>query len=157
LATGKHAMSGIALLTTEGGAHAGGLAHGRRFAREIADNVATYLRRFAASGLGRDQAFAEAARWGKAISVHDGAYAEEMRGIAEGSGQSGETIALLNARYELAFTLFGQEAVRGAPAEGELLEVGPDGCTTFGLTPDATADRHASLGQNSDSLAGRHC
>ena len=71
-------MSGIGLLTTEGGAHARGLAHGRRFAQEIADNVATYLRRFAASGLGRDQAFAEAARWRKAIALHNGASADEV-------------------------------------------------------------------------------
>jgi isopenicillin-N N-acyltransferase-like protein len=79
-----------------------------------------------------------------------------MRGIADGSGQSGETIALLNARYELAFTLFGQDAVKGAQAEGELLAVGPDGCTTFGLTPEATADRHTWLGQNWDWLEGVH-
>src|SRR5262249_16180395 len=108
-------MISIPFLTTEGGAHARGLAHGRRFA-EIADNLATYLRRFAASGLGRDQAFAEAARWRKAIAGHDGVYAEEMRGIAEGSGETEDTIALLNARYELAFTLFGQEARTAAKA-----------------------------------------
>src|SRR5262245_43932389 len=129
-------MAAIPLLTTQGDAYAQGLAHGRRFAREIADNVETYLRRFAASGLGRDAAFVEAERWLAAITAQDAAYAEEMRGIADGSRQSGETIALLNARYELAFTLFGQEAVKGAPAEGELLEVGPDGCTTFGLLPE---------------------
>ena len=146
-------MSGIALLTTEGGAHARGLAHGRRFAREIADNVATYLRRFAASGLGRDQAFAEAARWRKAIAGHDGAYAEEMRGIAEGSGESEDTIALLNARYELAFTLFGQEARTTAKTAAL---VGPDGCTTFALLPQAAADGHTWLGQNWDWLAGVH-
>jgi isopenicillin-N N-acyltransferase-like protein len=146
-------MSGIALLTTQGGAHARGLAHGRRFAREIADNVATYLRRFAASGLGRDQAFAEAAQWRKAICVQDDAYAEEMQGIAEGSGQSEETIALLNARYELAFTLFGQEA-RTAVRAAAL--VGPDGCTTFALLPQTTADHHTWLGQNWDWLAGVH-
>jgi len=110
-------MTGIALLTTEGDAYACGLAHGRRFAREIADNVATYLRRFAASGLHREAAFAEAARWHKAIAGHNGAYAEEMRGIADGSGQSEDDIALLNARYELAFTLFGQEARRQRAAE----------------------------------------
>src|SRR5262244_113054 len=144
-------MTAIAHLTTEGGAHACGLAHGRRFAREIADNVATYLRRFAASGLSRDEAFAEAARWRQAIAAHNGAYAEEMRGIADGSGQSEATIALLNARYELAFTLFGQEATKA-----ELMEVGADGCTTFGLTPDVTADRHAWLGQNWDWLEGVH-
>jgi hypothetical protein len=146
-------MSGIALLTTEGGAHARGLAHGRRFAAEIADNIATYLRRFAASGLDRDQAFAEAARWRKAIAVHDGDYAEEMRGIADGSGHSEDTIALLNARYELAFTLFGQEARTAART---VALVGPGGCTTFALLPQATADRHTWLGQNWDWLAGVH-
>jgi isopenicillin-N N-acyltransferase-like protein len=149
-------MTTIALLTTQGDAYGRGLAHGRRFAQEIADNVETYLRRFAASGLNRDAAFAEAERWLAAIAAQNSAYAEEMRGIAEGSGQSGETIALLNARYELAFTLFGQEAAKGAAAEAELLAVGPDGCTTFGLTPEATADRHTWLGQNWDWLAGVH-
>jgi isopenicillin-N N-acyltransferase-like protein len=148
-------MTAIAHLTTEGGPHACGLAHGRRFAREIAENVATYLRRFAASGLNRDEAFGEAARWRKAIAAHNGAYAEEMRGIADGSGQSEDTIALLNARYELAFTLFGQEAKQGQTKK-ELLELGLDGCTTFGLLPEATADRHTWLGQNWDWLEGVH-
>jgi isopenicillin-N N-acyltransferase-like protein len=156
-------MTGIALLTTDGDAHACGLAHGRRFAREIADNVATYLRRFAASGLGRDEAFVEAERWRNAIAAQNPSYDEEMRGIADGSGQSEATIALLNARYELAFTLFGQEAKQAArqaapqgAIEGALTEVGPDGCTTFGLLPDATADRHTWLGQNWDWLEGVH-
>src|SRR6478672_10675778 len=130
-------MAGIAHLTTEGDAHACGLAHGRRFAREIADNVATYLRRFAASGLDRVEAFAEAETWRKAIAAQSPGYAEEMRGIAEGCGQSEQAIALLNARYELAFTLFGQEATQQRARAGELLDIGPDGCTTFGLTPEA--------------------
>jgi isopenicillin-N N-acyltransferase like protein len=148
-------MTGIPLLTTDGDAHSRGLAHGRRFAQEIADNVGTYLRRFAASGLDRDAAFTEAGRWLAAIDAESPSYAEEMRGIAEGSGQSNAIIALLNARYELAFMLFGQEAVQGATKE-ELLEVGPDGCTTFGLRPEATADRHTWLGQNWDWLEGVH-
>src|SRR4029450_8478814 len=128
-------MTGIAHLTTEGGAHACGLAHGRRFAQEIADNVATYLRRFAASGLDRDEAFAEAARGRPAIAAPNPAYAEEMRGVAEGSGASEDTIALLNARYELAFTLFGQEAKQGQTPK-ERLALSPDGCTTCGPTRD---------------------
>jgi isopenicillin-N N-acyltransferase-like protein len=144
-------MVRIPLLTTDGDAHARGLAHGHRFAREVADNVETYLRRFAASGLGRDQAYAEAEQWLAAIGAQSASYAEEMHGIAEGSGQSEATIALLNARYELAFTLLGQEATKG-----ELMEVGPDGCTTFGLEPEVTADRHAWLGQNWDWLEGVH-
>jgi isopenicillin-N N-acyltransferase like protein len=144
-------MTAIALLTTAGGAHACGLAHGRRFTQEIAQNVETYVRRFAASGLDRDEAFIEAERWLKAITDLNPAYAEEMRGIADGAGQTAATIALLNARYELAFALFGKEAMRQ-----ELLEVGPDGCTTFGLLPEITSDRHTWLGQNWDWLAGVH-
>jgi isopenicillin-N N-acyltransferase like protein len=144
-------MTAIPLLTTDGNAYSRGLAHGHRFAREIADNVETYLRRFAASGLDRREAFVEAERWLRAISSQNESYAEEMRGIAEGSGQSDETIALLNARYELAFTLFGKDATKG-----ELAEVGPDGCTTFGLLPEATTDHHTWLGQNWDWLEGVH-
>src|SRR5262249_45236392 len=151
----RASMTAIAHLTTEGDAHACGLAHGRRFAQEIADNVATYLRRFAASGLDRDAAFAEAKRWRTAIAAHNPAYAEEMWGIAEGSGASEDSIALLNARYELAFTLFGQEAKQGQTKK-ELLELSLDGCTTFGLLPEATADRHTWLGQNWDWLEGVH-
>jgi isopenicillin-N N-acyltransferase like protein len=144
-------MTAIPLLTTTGDAHARGLAHGRRFAQEIAQNVETYLRCFAASGLERNDAGIEAERWGKAIAGLAPDYAEEMRGIADGAGQTEAAIALLNARYELAFSLFGKEAMRQ-----ELLAVGPDGCTTFGLLPETTADRHTWLGQNWDWLEGVH-
>lgn len=129
-----------------------GLAHGRRFAHEIADNIETYLRRFEASGLARDAAYAEAERWLAAMRGQNGDYVTEMSGIALGSNQSEAAISLLNARYELAFTLFGQDARK----REELLAVGPDGCTTFGLLPSATADRHTWLGQNWDWLEGIH-
>src|SRR5262249_50988032 len=131
------AMDHIPVLTVEGDAYARGLAHGERFSREIAQNIESYLRRFAASGLGRQTAVAEAKRWGEAIAGVNPSYAEEMRGIADGAGQSESAIALLNARYEFAFTLSGREAMRQ-----ELLAIGPDGCTTFGLMPSVTADGH---------------
>jgi isopenicillin-N N-acyltransferase-like protein len=83
------------------------------------------------------------------------AYAEEMRGIAHGAGESEESIALLNARYELAFSLLGQEAMRQERVQ-ELIEVAADGCTTFGLLPQVTADGHAWLGQNWDWLERVH-
>ena len=144
-------MTAIACLTAIGDAHARGLAHGRAFRREIADNIETYLRRFAASGLARDQAMGEAHRWLAAVRKLNPAYAEEMWRIAEGCGESEASIALLNARYELAFVLFGKEATGQ-----ELLAAGPDGCTTFGLLPEVTADRHTWLGQNWDWLEGVH-
>ncbi len=118
---------------------------------EIGENIETYLRRFAASGLTRAGALAEAEQWHAAIADQSPDYAEEMQGIAAGAGQSAQAIALLNARYELAFGLFGREAART-----ELLAAGPDGCTTFGLLPEATADGHVWLGQNWDWLEGVH-
>src|SRR3954469_3466863 len=148
-------MPSVPFLTTDGDAHARGLAHGRRFAPDIAANVATYLRRFAASGLDRDGAFSEAEIWCQAIAEQSPSYAEEMRGIADGSGQSEQAIALLNARYELAFTLFGQEAAQQRARAGELLEIGPDGCTTFGLKPEVTGGRPSRPGQNRGLLEGR--
>src|SRR5260370_41594415 len=144
-------MTAIALLTTAGGAHACGLAHGRRFSREIARNVETYIGRFAASGFDRDEAFIAAERWLAAITALAPAYAEEMRGIADGAGQTEASIALLNARYELAFSLLGKEAMRQ-----ELLDVGPDGCTTLGVLPETTSDRHTWLGQNWAWLESGH-
>jgi len=129
-----------------------GLAHGRAFANQIGDNVTTYLRRFAASGLDRDAAFTEAERWLAAMRAQNEDYAAEMSGIALGANQSEAAVALLNARYELAFTLFGKDAQR----REELLTVGPDGCTTFGLLPQVTADGHTWLGQNWDWLQGVH-
>jgi isopenicillin-N N-acyltransferase-like protein len=147
-------MPAIPSLTTPEKPHARGFAHGRRFAGEIAGNVETYLRRFEASGLDRATASAEGERWLASMRTQNVDYAEEMHGIAEGSGQSDAMIALLNARYELAFTLFGQDAMAGK--REELLAAGPDGCTTFGLLPTATADRHTWLGQNWDWLQGVH-
>lgn len=133
-----------------------GLAHGRGFAREISDNIETYLRRFEASGLTREASYAEADKWLAAMRTQNDDYAAEMSGIALGSNQSEAAIALLNARYELAFTLFGKDAQKNEQKKEELLSVGPDGCTTFGLLPAVTADGHTWLGQNWDWLEGVH-
>lgn len=133
-----------------------GRLHGARFADDIAANLETYLRRFEASGLDRATAFHEGDQWFASIRRQNAEYAEEMRGIAEGSGHGDAAIAVLNARYELAFTLFGRDAARNENLRRELLTVGPDGCTTFGLLPEVTADGHTWLGQNWDWLAGVH-
>jgi isopenicillin-N N-acyltransferase-like protein len=90
------------------------------------------------------------------MQVQNQAYADEMSGIADASGLGKAAIALLNARYEIAFTLFGKDAIRKEQARAELLSVGPDGCTTFGLMPEMTANGHTWLGQNWDWLAGVH-
>nr|WP_232372175.1 C45 family peptidase [Acuticoccus mangrovi] len=131
-----------------------GRLHGERFTASVAHNLATYLARFEASGLDRDAAIAEGARWAGAIAEAAPAYAAEMRGIAAGAGRTLGEIALLNARYEIAFTLFGREARK---ADGPAAE--PDGCTTAGLLGEACADGHTRLLQNWDwiSTIRGHC
>jgi len=126
-----------------------GKAHGAAFAAEVAGNLETYLRRFEASGLDRPGAMEEAERWGAAMQRQNSEYAEEMRGLAEGSGQALAAIWLLNARYEVAFTLFGKDAQAKEKAAAET-----DGCTTFAVLPEATGDGKTWLGQNWDWLQG---
>ena len=99
------------------------------------------------------QAFAEADNWLAAIAAQSPSYAEEMRGIAEGCGQSEATIALLNARYELAFTCSARRRRRAASWRAgrtrRLHHLRPRSRTS-------TADRHTWLGQNWDWLEGVH-
>jgi isopenicillin-N N-acyltransferase-like protein len=145
-------MDRMQVLTVGDDAFERGEQHGRVFADAVAGNLETYLRRFEASGLDRDGAVAEGRLWLAAMEKQNPEYAAEMNGIAKGSGRSIVEIAILNARYELAFSLFGKDARE----REELLSVGPDGCSTFGLMPDITADGHTWLGQNWDWLEGVH-
>ncbi len=134
-------------LTVGDNAFERGVAHGKTFAADVAANLETYLRRFEASGLARAEALEEALRWQTAMQSQNTDYAEEMLGIAKGAEQTSVAIALLNARYEIAFMIFGKDARKQEQAlqqaTGET-----DGCTTFGLLSDVTADGHTWLGQN---------
>lgn len=131
-----------------------GRAHGERFAASIAHNLGAYLARFEASGLSSTAALAEGEAWDGAIARSAPEYAAEMRAIAAAAGRSRGELALLNARYEIAFTLFGREARTpdGPAAEAE-------GCTTAGVLPEACADGHTRLLQNWDWISAirGHC
>ena len=128
-----------------------GRAHGKGFAQDVQANLETYLTRFEASGLSRGDALDEAGNWLRAMERQNAEYVEEMRGIASGTGQSLEAIALLNARYEVAFLMFGRDARQKEQAISEA-----DGCTTFGILPERSANNHHWLGQNWDWLEGVH-
>jgi isopenicillin-N N-acyltransferase-like protein len=127
-----------------------GRRHGAAMAALIRDNVETYLDRFASGGLGRAEALALGEEWAPCIERYHAGYHEEMRGVADGSDLPLATIAMLNARYELIYGVFGTEA-HGAPDRGIGQE--PDGCTSFGLMPEATRERITMIGQNWDWLA----
>jgi isopenicillin-N N-acyltransferase-like protein len=74
------------------------------------------------------------------VEAFDPAYLEEMRGIAEGSGQPFAGIMLMNARTEM---------VAAARQEQEAKQV-PDGCTAALALPEASADGVLLHGQNWD-------
>jgi isopenicillin-N N-acyltransferase-like protein len=126
-----------------------GRDHGAAMAGLIRDNIETYLDRFASGGLGREAALALGEEWAPRIGRYDAEYHEEMRGVAEGADLPLATIAMLNARYELTYGVFGREA--SAPKADAAVE--PDGCTSFGLMPEATRERITMIGQNWDWLA----
>ena len=146
-------MADLPLLELGADPYQRGLQHGHTMASAIRDNLETYLRRFEAGGVSRETAQAEGVKWVEVIASHSPEYAEEMRGVAEGSGLPLADIAMLNARYEIIYSVFGGEAVavagRGAEVDAEV-----DGCTSFGALPEATATGHTLIGQNWDWLSG---
>jgi len=139
-------MTGIPVLDLGPDPRERGLVHGRAARAAVADNVETYLDRFAAAGLGPDRALALGAEWIERIAAFDAEYAAEMAGVAEGAGQPLDRIAMLNVRYELAYGVFADEAA-ATPA----LDV--DGCTAFAALPEATRTGETLIGQNWDWLA----
>mgnify|MGYP001330529763 CR=1 FL=1 len=62
-----------------------GLTHGRSMRKEIAENIDTYLARFAAGGLDAQTAREEGETWVGVMRDQNADYAEEMRGIADGA------------------------------------------------------------------------
>ncbi len=106
----------------------------------------TYLRRFRDwSGAGPDEIRRRAATYLDVIERESPAYAQEVRGIAEGSGQELLDVVAVNVRYEILYTEFARKAMeKGAGAPGAA------GCTTFALLPARTAAGRLVLGQNWD-------
>jgi isopenicillin-N N-acyltransferase like protein len=131
--------------------HERGVAHGAALPQAIRDNIATYLARFEAGGLDAGTARREGEIWAEVIAGQNEDYAAEMRGVAKGAGLPIGDVAMLNARYEITFGLFGREAK--AP---DIVESDTSGCSTFGALASATASGHTILGQNWDWLAGVH-
>ena len=121
----------------------GGLSHGRAFPREIRDNVATYLARFAHAGMAREESIRRGADWLPRLRAFDPDYVLEMEGIAEGADVPLAEIALLSVRYELSYLAFGRE-------DGTLKT---DGCTAFAALPEVTRSGEMWIGQNWDWLA----
>jgi isopenicillin-N N-acyltransferase-like protein len=126
-----------------------GKIHGREMRAEIRANLATYIERFKTGGAKPSEVLEQSEAWAAFIARDNPEYAEEMQGIAAGSELSLTEIALLNARYELTYGVFGSEAKNLNKAA----TVEQEGCTSFGLMPEMTATGHTVIGENWDWLA----
>src|SRR6202453_1937099 len=125
-----------------------GIIHGRAMRSEIRDNYATYVERFQIGGATLPVVLEQSDAWAAFIARDNPEYAEEMAGIATGADLSLTEIAMLNARYELTYSVFGSEAQSlNKPAAIE-----QEGCTSFGLLPEMTASGHTIIGENWDWL-----
>ncbi len=126
-----------------------GQAHGRAARDRIDRNLTAYFARFAReAGLGADEVRVRAAAYWDLVRTEHPAYAEEMRGVADGAGVDLLAIVALNVRYEILYDAFARQAVGAAGAPGS--ELRADGCTAFAVQPAASADGHLLLAQNWD-------
>lgn len=128
-----------------------GVRHGEAFADEVRHNVDTYLDVFRARGIDTDRARDLAAGFVPRIEEANAAYAAEMTGVADGSGVPVEEVALVNVRYEVLYNAYTDGGEDGTPTDAEAA-AGMDGCTSFGVGPEASADGHTYVGQNWDWL-----
>ena len=126
-----------------------GIVHGREMRSEIKANLTTYMERFETGGAKKSAVLEQSEAWAAFIARDNPEYAEEMTGIAGGANLSLTEVALLNARYEIGYCVFGSEAQSVNKPSG----MEQEGCTSFGLMPEMTAHGHTVIGQNWDWLA----
>jgi isopenicillin-N N-acyltransferase like protein len=116
-----------------------GRQHGAALREQIANNVGVYYDRFLREGqLEADEVRRRASQFMPLLETYP-AYFETLRGVVETSGQELVDIAMLNMRYELLYYQYSVNPV-----------LGPDGCTSFALLPEASANGHLLLGENWD-------
>src|SRR5437867_1789030 len=141
----RRAMPELRILDLPAVPFEAGYHHGREAADLIAHNLGVYFDRFQREArLSPNEVRGRARGYLPVIEAADPAYADAMRGAAEGSRLSLDDLAVLNARYELIYSQYSaiiQENAAHAPAGG---------CTAFAVTPEASADGHLWLGQNWD-------
>ena len=137
-----------------------GQTHGQALAGRIAMNLRTYFDRFEREGgLNREQVLARVEPYWARVQAETPGYAEGVRGIADGCGAELLEIAALNLRYEILYHQFTVKAMGAAQnldssdSTEPVLGTGKglaDGCTSFAVLPERSANGHLILGQNWD-------
>jgi isopenicillin-N N-acyltransferase-like protein len=147
-------------------AHERGQIHGQQAKDRIQHSVITYARLFAACGIDWASACERAMRFEPVVEQVDADLMAELRGMAQGSGQTLGSLMALNCRTEiLPPTFFSDEpqlahaalaANRAAGLPDWLADAPWDGalkdgeCTAMGVTAAASRTGQAWLAQNWD-------
>ena len=128
----------LPVVHVDGGPFEQGLQHGAALRDQIAHNLDVYYERLLREAqLNEREARSRAERYLPLLDGHP--YSDAMRGVAEGAQLELLDVLVLNMRYELLYYQYS------------VLPVGePDGCTSFGVLPSASANGHLLLGQNWD-------
>lgn len=132
-------MTTLPVLELAGTPYEQGLVHGERARKQIAQNLEIYFYRFEReTKLLKAEVLRRAGLYLRVIEKLAPQYAEAMRGIAEGSNRELLEIAALNARYELIYSEVTRQALTH------------DGCTSFAVLPQKSANGHLIMGENWD-------
>jgi isopenicillin-N N-acyltransferase like protein len=124
---------------------------GRQYGEQARDRVALSVEAYAwayeqTAGLSWEGALAVARPFEAAIARFEPRYLEEMRGLAEGSGQTFEAILALNVRTEIMLSAKARDAQESGAARR------PGECTTIAALPAVTDTGHTVLAENWDWL-----
>jgi isopenicillin-N N-acyltransferase-like protein len=117
-----------------------GRQHGKAVPERIKRGIAMYAEALLRNGVDWAHLERRAEAMVPIVEAFDPAYVEEMRGIAEGSGQPFAGIMLMNARTEMV----------AAARKQHVQQHFPDGCTAALALPEASADGVLLHGQNWD-------
>lgn len=159
----------LPVVALSGPPFAQGFAHGGALKDRISQNLAIYFRRFEREArLPRAEVARRASLYWEALEARSPAYAENLRGVASGSGFPLLDLVALNVRYELIYCEVGRialadegvEKASGSPRTNSEYAPSlggaprPDGCTAFAIPPRRAANRHLLLGENWDWIPG---
>lgn len=138
-------MSQLPIVTLQGSAWDRGQTHGQHLAPQVAANIAIYRDRMRQdAGLSDAQIAHRCQFYLDVFTELDPDYRAAMDGIAAGSGQSLQDIAMLNARFELLYSAWSEA--------GAARDV--DECTAFGIRRTLSSDNAVRIGQNWDWFPG---
>lgn len=137
-----------------GGPRERGRQYGEQARERVRRSVEAYTEVYEdLAGLSWGEVLSLAAGFAEAVERFEPRYVEEMRGLAEGSGQEFEAILAINVRTEIMFAAKAREAAAGRGPEGPEPPSGrPAECTSVAALPSVTDTGHTLVAQNWDWL-----